>query len=574
MTPGAAPAPAGSAIVAGARAGGNIFAITGSEVHFGGGERLPLYANVPPLPPHLVGRDDLLAELAGRLCQGHSPALSTAGKPGVGKTTMAVALAHHPAVLAHFADGVLWAGLGPTADVARIQAEWAAALGIDLAGQPEVAQRTQAIQNAIGQRRLLIVLDDAWRLEAAQQLRCAGPHVVHLLTTRDEELARRFAGVGQTLHLAELEPDPSMALLRHLAPEACAAGPAQAQALAAAVGGLPLALELVGGFLAAPERSYFADLSQQAFDELADPQRRLALAQRRLGATGSAEQTLHAAIALSLEPLPAATVAAFHALGAFAARPATFDRPAAEAVSGADGRALALLISRNLVEWGVRSRGDGEVGSGGDGEELALHQVVADVARTQTPPEALARHRDYYLALVNEDRGDWRRIEPVYPQLVYAWERQANLTPGDEILVTLADTLNRYQRLRGLRQDELQWLEQALRVVQRRQNERETARLLNNIGLVYSDLGDKQQALAYYEQALPLRRQVGDRWGESVTRYNMAMVYRDLGDLAAAVAELEQVVAIDEATGHPDLESDRAMLRRLQELHQNEPRRA
>ncbi len=47
------------------------------------------------------------------------------------------------------------------------------------------------------------------------------------------------------------------------------------------------------------------------------------------------------------------------------------------------------------------------------------------------------------------------------------------------------------------------------------------ATTLNNIGVVYDDLGDKRKALDFYEQALPLQRQVGDRWGERITRYNM-----------------------------------------------------
>ena len=38
---------------------------------------------------------------------------------------------------------------------------------------------------------------------------------------------------------------------------------------------------------------------------------------------------------------------------------------------------------------------------------------------------------------------------------------------------------------------------------------------LNNIGLVYNSLGDKQKALDFYSQALPLHRAVGDRNGEA-----------------------------------------------------------
>ncbi|MBV7332380.1 tetratricopeptide repeat protein [Chloroflexi bacterium TSY] len=92
------------------------------------------------------------------------------------------------------------------------------------------------------------------------------------------------------------------------------------------------------------------------------------------------------------------------------------------------------------------------------------------------------------------------------------------------------------------------------------------ATILNNMGSVYDDLGEKQEALRFYNLALPLRRQVEDVWGESVTRYNLAMAYCALGRLAEAVVELEQVVAIDEAVGHPDLESDRAALAQVRAL--------
>jgi tetratricopeptide (TPR) repeat protein len=88
---------------------------------------------------------------------------------------------------------------------------------------------------------------------------------------------------------------------------------------------------------------------------------------------------------------------------------------------------------------------------------------------------------------------------------------------------------------------------------------------LNNLGLVYDGLGDRQQALHYYQQALPIREEVGDRAGESVTRYNMAMIYREQGQLAEAVAALRQVVALDEQVQHPDLESDRAVLRQVEQ---------
>jgi tetratricopeptide (TPR) repeat protein len=88
---------------------------------------------------------------------------------------------------------------------------------------------------------------------------------------------------------------------------------------------------------------------------------------------------------------------------------------------------------------------------------------------------------------------------------------------------------------------------------------------LNNIGLVYDHLGQRAQALEYYQRALPIWEAVGDRAGESVTRYNLAMIYRDQGRLAEAVEALRRVVALDEQTQHPDLASDTAMLRQVEQ---------
>ena len=47
-----------------------------------------------------------------------------------------------------------------------------------------------------------------------------------------------------------------------------------------------------------------------------------------------------------------------------------------------------------------------------------------------------------------------------------------------------------------------------------RRNRGGEATTLNNIGAVYSDLGEKQKALDFYNQALPLMRAVGDAYGE------------------------------------------------------------
>jgi tetratricopeptide (TPR) repeat protein len=496
----------------------------------------PLWVNLPRLPAYLFGRDTLVDTLVEHLCNGRTPAVALHGLPGVGKSTLAAVLAYHPSILAHFTDGVLWAGLGPQGDAMSALTAWGAALGVDVTDQPTPQQRSQAVRNAVGQKRLLLAIDDAWQLEPAQALACGGPYCTHFLTTRDLTLARGLAGAERTFPVPELDDDPAYTLLQTLAPEACVADPSAAHALASAVGGLPLALELVGGFLAEPEHSLFAELSAEAWDQVSDPARRLKLASVRLGALDGRQVTLQETIALSLEHLPQSAVEAFYALGAFAPKPAAFDLAAAKAVAEASAATLATLVARSLVE---------QAGP----ESLALHQTIADVARMGLPPATIERHRDYYLALVDEDREDWERIGLVYAQVMQAWTWQVEREPEDGRLLDIYWSLRIYQTRQGLWRDFADLAEQCLAWAQAYGDQRNEAILLNELGYMHNALGDQQQALAYYEQAFPLFRQVGDKVGEAATLNNIGRVNDDLRSTRQALAYYEQALPLFRQTG-------------------------
>ncbi len=553
-----------------------------AESHF-------VYANVPTMPTHFVGREVQVGQLVAQLTDGHTLALSTDGLPGVGKTTLAVALAHHGDILRHFSDGILWGGLGKHADPLRILGEWGTALGHDLSHLPTPEGRQRALQNILGNKKVLLVLDDAWQVEPTHLLRCGGPHCAHLLTTRDKKIARAFAGPRQMNNVDSLPLADGLTLLQQIAPEACTTNPEKAAQLVQTVGGLPLAIELLGGYLAdpnAPERLYLPAEMAQAFADLTVAAQRLQLASQRLG-SNEGVTSLQATIELSLTDLPAETQTAFYNLGAFAPKPATFSWDAARAVSHADNRQLATLIERNLLE--------------ADGKQLALHQTLADVAASHNEsPTTSKAHADFYLALANQDRNDWQTIELAYEQIQWAWQQ----LPNDETVLEFVWALRIYQGLRGLALEQITWIERALPVARTQELKKDEAALLNNIGAVYDNLGDPQQALQFYNQALPIFSAVGDRSGEaatlnnigavyralgdpqqalqfynqalpilvdvgnrvveSITRYNMAVIFRAEGQLAGAVEQLRLVVALDEQTSHPDLESDRTFLAQVE----------
>ena len=489
----------------------------------------PLFVGVPPMPAHFVGREALVTGLVGRLVTTGRVAISAEGLPGVGKTALAVALAHDQRVLEHFCDGVLWAGLGQKPDLLGVLARWGEALGCDVTTEKSEAARTQAVKDAIGQRRLLLVIDDAWDVEAAGWLRVGGPNSCHLLTTRDQSIARAFASAEQVQTVPVLPEAPAFRLLQMLAPEACAADGTQARHLAQVVGGLPLALSLLGGYLAIPEHSYFPELAVEALEEMRNPKRRLELASRRLGTAEHA--TLQEVIELSLTELPIEAVSAFHALGAFASKPTSFDRQAAEAVTEASLRTLALLIARNLLEQAD--------------QRLALHQVLADVARTQTKTDAMLRHREHYLAQVKPNREDWRRIEAIYQQIQWAWSK----LPAERILIDYVDGLHLYQERRGLWHEKLVWTEKGLEVAQSNKLHRIEGTFLNNIAAIYDGLGQKEKALAYYQRALSIRKQINDRYGLAMTLNNIGQLFDSLGKLQNALDYYTQALPIREEVG-------------------------
>src|SRR6266566_544410 len=144
----------------------------------------------------LLGREGLFMQVKERLfAENHVALAALGGLPGIGKTALAVALARDQEVQAHFRDGVLWAGLGPHPNMLSLLARWGKLLGIAPSHVEHVNSREswgQALQDAIGLRRLLLVIDDAWTAEDVLTLRVGGPACTYLLTTRQSQVASGF----------------------------------------------------------------------------------------------------------------------------------------------------------------------------------------------------------------------------------------------------------------------------------------------------------------------------------------------------------------------------------------------
>lgn len=469
-----------------------------------------IQAGVPSLPIQVVGRNEIIGRLVTRLRAGEDLAID--GLAGVGKTTLAVALTRHPGIRRHFRDGILWASLGPRGVVADALARWAAALKLDSTDRATDADRAQAIRDALGARRVLLVIDDVWDFAAAKELRCGGVNCAHLLTTRDQAIARAFAGAAQASSLPTLNEAQAAELLRALAPAAWAADPDAAGKLLATAGGLPMGIRLIGGYLEAPERAMFPDLfpelSDEAFAELMDPRNRLQLAESRLGSRGGEPSTWQDTVLLSLHGLPEEARRAFFALGAFEPMPARFSRSAAEAVTGATARTLALLAARHVIQI---EQAD---------QQLTLHRSVSDVARSELDAPAAERHRAFYLSLVAEGRNRYDRwlVMDHYPQISLAWRN----APDDERLLDDLFVMRPFFDHRNAWREYIEWADRALLTATRLELHRYAA-LLADLGYAWFQLCEWGPATKLYDEALPLLEGVGDRCGHARALFNRGM---------------------------------------------------
>lgn len=316
---------------------------------------------VPGLPPQGVfGRKQDLKSLVELLAIKetdalHVPPVALRGMGGIGKTTLAISLAHLHVVSKHFVDGVLWTALGPRPSVRLHLDQWGRALGVDLLAEHDEQACQGRLRAALHDRQMLLIIDDVWDVHHARLLEIAGPHCRTLFTTREVPIAHDLATRDRTIRVDVLEAGPALALLRRLAPEAVSTNPPLASQLCQRLEFLPLGLTLAGRFLAneadVPERMgrVLAELVERR-----DARLHLIQSEGRLGLEEQHVVSLEAILGMSVERLGRIDQERFAMLALFGGEPLTWDLQNAayvwdcSAVEAED--TVARLIQRGLVE--------------------------------------------------------------------------------------------------------------------------------------------------------------------------------------------------------------------------------
>lgn len=336
---------------------------------------------LPMCPTLLVGREAALHDLKERLFNpnpaiaGHVQVLAAIdGLPGVGKTSVAAALAHDPAIGEWFPDGVLWTALGKTPNVLWELSTWGRALAIPyILEVSSVHQASSLLAAALRDRRTLLIVDDVWSVEHAAPFRVGGRECATLISTRAPAMADALAAVPQQVYtLPVLTIEASRELLTALAPTVVREHSDAVDRLLRDLDGLPLAIQVAGRLLAS-ESKYGFDVNQ-LLHELHNGQILLeALAPADYSdVMKETTPTVAALLRKSTDVLPPLVRERFAFLGAFAPKPARFDLAILRHLWGTGD---PITTVRTLLDYGLIERIQ-------ETDQYQIHALIALHARS------------------------------------------------------------------------------------------------------------------------------------------------------------------------------------------------
>ena len=541
-----------------------------------------------PVPSSsFVGREREVAWLAAAL-RGPDRLLTLTGPGGVGKTRLAVAVAH--AVAGEFADGVCFVALGAIGDPRLVAPAVAHALGIREAGGESIEARLEAV---LRDRCLLLVLDNFEQIvEAAPlvaTLLAACRHVKALVTSRTRlriSAEREYPvaplpvslAADQPPNAAAQTPSPAVQLflerVRAVRQDRVAtADHAVVEAICRRLDGLPLAIELAAARVnVLPPAELLTRL-----------QRRLPLLTGGPRDAPARLRTMRDAIAWSYDLLSPDEQAFFRRLAVFTGG---FTLDAAEAASrgvaavGSQASAsspithhpspithhpspLTLDLIAALVE---KSLLHAEMVPGGGMRYVMLETIrefgLEELAASGEADAVRQWHAGWFLAFA-ANAGPRAKQPGAAPWVEALGREHPNLRAalrwfldrGNGLaLLQMAGALWPFWHEQTYFNEGHRWLEAALALGQNAPAA-ERIRALTGAGTLAWYQTRIEQASAWHEQALALARDVGDRAAEAFALINLSAPAMEFGDYDLAFARLDAGLAAARAVGETEAAS-------------------
>ena len=213
-------------------------------------KRMPFMA--PDLPEGNVLRAGEFGLLKAALLDARGDAVGITaalrGAGGYGKTALANALCHDLDIQDAYFDGILRVELGERADnLLGLVSDLIKLITGEPQGFNTVDAAASRLSEALGDRRFLLVIDDAWREEDLRPFLRGGPRTTRLITTRIDSILP--LGTTRVTVDAMRAVEAYALVARGLPEERVAAQRGALAALSRRLGEWPFLLALVNGFL-------------------------------------------------------------------------------------------------------------------------------------------------------------------------------------------------------------------------------------------------------------------------------------------------------------------------------------
>jgi len=441
------------------------------------------------------------------------------GEPGIGKSCLAVQVVNRDDVKQCFSDGLWWVDAAGM-DLRAMCEAVASAMGpAALAGAKTDEQRLGALRTAIGERKLLVVLDNCEAPDASARFAEDG-HRGTMVTSQ-----HRPRG-PQPIELGRMTDEECLQILRRNARRTLRPDEADAaREIVSLMVGHPFAVALAGSQIEdASAQDVLRSFKGSPWAVLTDRARR--------------KRAVKASLDAAYKRLSDDERRLFCSLGVFGGP--SFDLAAVKAVEpSADSVRMDLLLRRSLVRQ--------EEG------RYALHPLVRRYARDKLggKRDPYLKMVEHYLDLAEGLGGDpstfgWLDTEVGNALAAMDW----CLENGQwESAARFALALNDYLNYRGLWRERRQRLEQGRRAAQSARNRSLLAGCSRNLGIAAEQQGDYEEARRLYQESLTIEEELGDRLGIALSKHELGVLAQGQGDYREARRLYQESLAIREELG-------------------------